>query len=94
MQVRSEPLTPRPAAVPAFLPITPAKQSSPIAAFDDGLTAACAGMVVLAITATAVAAIAKRIKEFFLIDEFSVVSALEGEGWSENTGYGGQMKGF
>jgi hypothetical protein len=30
--------------------------------------------------ATAVAATAKRIKEVFLIDEFSIVSALEGEG--------------
>jgi hypothetical protein len=35
---------------------------------------------VLANTATAVAATAKRIKEYFLIDEFSVVNAPEGEG--------------
>jgi hypothetical protein len=69
---------PRPAAVPVFFPITPAKQSSPIAAFDDGLTAACAGIVVLATRATAVAAIAKRIKEVFLIDEFSVISCPRG----------------
>jgi hypothetical protein len=33
---------------------------------------------VLAITATAVAATAKRINEFFLIDEFSVFSSPRG----------------
>jgi hypothetical protein len=47
-------------------------QSSPINALSAGLTAALAGSVVLAITATAVAATAKRINEVFLIDEFSV----------------------
>jgi hypothetical protein len=47
-------------------------QSSPIVAFAAGLIAACAGIDVPAKTATAVAAIARRIKEFFLIDEFSV----------------------
>jgi hypothetical protein len=93
MQTRSEPSTPRPFAT-LFVFAAAAVQSSPTVALSAGLIAACAGSVVLAITATAVAAIAKRIKEFFLIDEFSVVSALEGEGWSENTGYGGQMKGF
>jgi hypothetical protein len=36
-------------------------------------------------TATAVAATAKRIKEVFLIDEFSMFPALEGEGWVESS---------
>jgi hypothetical protein len=49
-----------------------AVQSSPTAALSAGLTAALAGSVVLAKTATAVATITKRSKEFFLIDEFSV----------------------
>jgi hypothetical protein len=53
-------------------------QSSPIVAFVAGLTAAFAGSVVPAKTATAVAAIAKRIKEVFLIDEFSIVSCPRG----------------
>ena len=78
MQVRSEPSTPRFGAVPDFLPITPGRQSSPTVAFVGGLTAAWAGNVVLAKTATAVAATAKRIKEFFLIDEFSVFSCPRG----------------
>jgi hypothetical protein len=43
-----------------------------------GFTAACAGSVVPTNAATAVAAIAKRIKEFFLIDEFSIVNAPRG----------------
>jgi hypothetical protein len=55
-----------------------AVQSSPIIALFAGFTAACAGSVVLAITATAVAATAKRIKEVFLIDEFSVLSCPRG----------------
>jgi hypothetical protein len=53
-------------------------QSSPIEALSAGLTAAFAGSVVLANTATAVAATAKRIKEVFLIDEFSIVSCPRG----------------
>jgi hypothetical protein len=55
-----------------------AVQSSPTTALLAGFTVACAGSVVLAMTATAVAAIAKRMKEFFLIDEFSVVNAPRG----------------
>jgi hypothetical protein len=55
-----------------------AVQSSPITALSAGLTAALAGSVVLAKTATAVAATAKRIKEVFLIDEFSIVSCPRG----------------
>jgi hypothetical protein len=55
-------------------------QSSPIIALFAGFTAACAGSVVPTNAATAVAVIAKRMKEVFLIDEFSIVSALEGEG--------------
>jgi superfamily II DNA helicase RecQ len=53
-------------------------QSSPIIALFAGFTAACAGSVVLAMTATAVAATAKRIKEVFLIDEFSIFSCPRG----------------
>jgi hypothetical protein len=60
------------------LPTDAAVQSSPTVALAAGLTAALAGSVVLAKTATAVAATAKRIKEFFLIDEFSVVNAPRG----------------
>jgi hypothetical protein len=37
-----------------------------------GFTEACAGTVVPTIATTAVAAIARRIKEVFLIDEFSI----------------------
>jgi hypothetical protein len=50
-----------------------AVQSSPTIALSAGLIAAYAETVVLAKTATAVAAIARRSKEFFLIDEFSVL---------------------
>jgi hypothetical protein len=55
-------------------------QSSPIVALAAGLIAAFAGSAVPARTATAVAATAKRIKEFFLIDEISIISTSEGEG--------------
>jgi hypothetical protein len=53
-------------------------QSSPIIALSAGFTAACAGSVVPTNAATAVAAIAKRIKEVFLIDEFSIFSCPRG----------------
>jgi hypothetical protein len=53
-------------------------QSSPTVAFAAGLIAACAETVVLASRATAVAATAKRIKEVFLIDEFSIFSCPRG----------------
>jgi hypothetical protein len=79
MHVKSEPSTPRPFAT--FADRADAEvQSSPIIALSAGFTAACAGSVVPTNAATAVAATAKRIKEVFLIDEFSIVSALEGEG--------------
>jgi hypothetical protein len=71
MHVRSEPSTPRPLAT-FFVAADAAVQSSPTTALSAGLTAALAGSVVLAKTATAVAATAKRMKEVFLIDEFSV----------------------
>jgi hypothetical protein len=77
MHVRSEPSTPRPFAT-FFDAADAAVQSSPIIALFAGFTAACAGRVVLAMTATAVAATAKRIKEVFLIDEFSVFSCPRG----------------
>jgi hypothetical protein len=77
IQVRSDPSTPRPAA---FLPVDALVQSSPIVALLAGLTAAFAGSAVPVKTATAVAAITKRIKEFFLIDEISIISTFEGEG--------------
>jgi hypothetical protein len=79
MHVKSEPSTPRPFATFADF-ADAAVQSSPIIALFAGFTAACAGSVVPTNAATAVAATAKRIKEVFLIDEFSIVSALEGEG--------------
>ena len=75
MHVKSVPSTPRPLA---DLPTDAAVQSSPTVALAAGLTAACAETVVLANRATAVAATAKRIKEVFLIDEFSVVSCPRG----------------
>jgi glucokinase len=71
MHVKSEPSIPRPFAT-LFEAADAAVQSSPTLALFAGFTAACAGSVVLAMTATAVAAIAKRIKEVFLIDEFSI----------------------
>jgi hypothetical protein len=77
MHVRSEPSTPRPLAI-FFDAADAAVQSSPIIALFAGFTAACAGSVVLAMTATAVAATAKRIKEVFLIDEFSIFSCPRG----------------
>jgi hypothetical protein len=67
------------------LPVDALVQSSPIVALLAGLTAAFAGSVVPAKTATAVAAIAKRIKEFFLIDEISMISTFEGEGWVKSS---------
>jgi hypothetical protein len=79
MHVKSEPSTPRPFATFADF-ADAAVQSSPIIALLAGFTEACAGSVVPTNAATAVAATAKRIKEVFLIDEFSIVSALEGEG--------------
>jgi hypothetical protein len=79
MHVKSEPSTPRPFAT-LFPAADAAVQSSPIIALFAGFTAACAGSVVPTNVATAVAAIARRRKEVFLIDEFSIVSALEGEG--------------
>jgi hypothetical protein len=77
MHVKSEPSTPRPFATFADF-ADAAVQSSPIIALSAGFTAACAGSVVPTNAATAVAAIAKRIKEFFLIDEFSIVNAPRG----------------
>jgi hypothetical protein len=77
MHVKSEPSTPRPFAT-FFDAADAAVQSSPIIALSAGFTAACAGSVVPTNAATAVAAIAKRMKEFFLIDEFSVVNAPRG----------------
>jgi uncharacterized membrane-anchored protein len=77
MHVKSVPSTPRPLAT-LFVFAEAAVQSSPTVALSAGLIAALAGSVVLARTATAVAAIAKRIKEVFLIDEFSVFSCPRG----------------
>ena len=77
MHVRSEPSTPRPLAT-FLVAADAAVQSSPTTALFEGLTAAWAGSVVLARRATAVAATAKRIKEVFLIDEFSVFSCPRG----------------
>jgi hypothetical protein len=77
MHVKSEPSTPRPFAI-LLVFADAAVQSSPTTALSAGFTAACAGRVVLAMTATAVAAIAKRIKEVFLIDEFSIFSCPRG----------------
>jgi len=77
MHVKSEPSTPRPLAT-FLVAADAAVQSSPTIALLDGLTAAFAGSVVPANTATAVAATAKRIKEVFLIDEFSIFSCPRG----------------
>ena len=77
MHVKSEPSTPRPLAT-LFDDAEAAVQSSPITALLAGFTAAWAGSVVLASRATAVAPIARRSNEVFLIDEFSVVSCPRG----------------
>ena len=77
MHVRSEPSTPRPLAT-FFDCADAAVQSSPTTALSAGLTAALAGSVVPTNTATAVAATAKRMKEFFLIDEFSIFTCPRG----------------
>jgi len=61
------------------LPVDALVQSSPIVALLAGLTAAFAGNAVPAKTATAFGAIAKRTKEFYLIDELSISTTNEGE---------------
>jgi hypothetical protein len=86
MQVRSEPSTPRPFAI-LLVFAAAVVQSSPTTALFAGFTAACAGSVVPTNATTAVAVRARRMKEVFLIDEFSIVSALEGEGWEKNSAY-------